>query len=93
MDPNAKRYNDFVNAYKNVYPDLKKAVQLEKTQKLCNGVKNDLNKFEETLADLQRKMHRIESNLLSLWSNMKLKPTKEPSKQREILFQTPPSSS
>ena len=57
MDPNTKRYNDFVNTYKKAYPDVKKVVQLEKAQKLCNGVKNDLTTFEETLADLQKKMH------------------------------------
>ena len=41
-----------MNTYKKDYPDLKKAVQLEEAQKLCNGVKNDLTTFEETLADL-----------------------------------------
>ena len=38
-----------MNAYKKGYPDLKKAVQLEKAQKLWNYVKNDLTKFEETV--------------------------------------------
>ena len=80
MDPNTKRYNDFVNAYKKAYPDLKKAVPLEKAQKLRIDVKNDVRKFEETFADLQKKTHRIESDQLSLWSNMKPKPTKEPSR-------------
>ena len=46
-----------MNTYKKAYPDVKKVVQLEKAQKLCNGVKNDLTTFEETLADLQKKMH------------------------------------
>ena len=45
-----------MNTYKKDYPDLKKAVQLEEAQKLCNGVKNDLTTFEETLADLLKKM-------------------------------------
>ena len=58
MDPNTKRYNDFVNAYKRPV----KLVQLEKAQKLWNDVKNDLNKFEETSADLQKKNHRRESS-------------------------------
>ena len=57
IDPNTKRYNDFVNAYKIAYPDLKKVVQLEKAQKVWNDVKNDLTKFEETSADLQKKMY------------------------------------
>ena len=46
MYPIIKRHNDFVNAYKKAYPDLKKAVQLEKTQKPWDYVKNDLTKFE-----------------------------------------------
>ena len=37
-----------MNVYKNAYPDLEKAVQLEKEQKLWS----DLTKFEETVADL-----------------------------------------
>ena len=73
MDPSTKRYNDFVNAYKKAYPDLKKAVQLEKALKLWNDVENDLTKFEETLADLQKKRHRRESKQLSFWSNLKPK--------------------
>ena len=39
MDPNTKRHNDFLNAYRKAYPDLKKAVQLEKAQKLWNDIK------------------------------------------------------
>ena len=92
MDPNTKRYNDFVHAYKKACPDLKKTVQLEKAQKLWNDVKNDLTKFEETLADLQKKTYCRESNQLSFWSNTKPKTTKEPSKQPETLVETPPSS-
>ena len=65
MDPSTKRFNDFVNAYKKAYPDLKKAVQLEKALKLWNDVENDLTKFEETLADLQKKRYRRESKQLS----------------------------
>ena len=93
MDPNTERYNDFVNAYKKAYLDLKKTVQLEKAQKLWNDVKNDLTKFEETLTDLQKKTHCRESKQLSFWSNMKPNPTEEPSKQLETLVETPPSSS
>ena len=57
IDPNTKRCNDFVNAYKKAYPDLKKVVQLEKAQKVWNDVKNDLTKFEEISADLQKKTY------------------------------------
>ena len=70
---------------KKAYPDLKKAVQLEKVQKLKNEVKNDSTKFEETLSSMQKKTHCRESKQLSFWSNMKPKPTKEPSKQPKIL--------
>ena len=38
MSPNTKWCNDFVNVYKKACPDLKKAVQLEKAQKLWNDV-------------------------------------------------------
>ena len=47
-----------MNAYKKAYSHLKKAVQLERVQKLWNDVKNDSTKFEETLVDLQKKMQR-----------------------------------
>ena len=40
MDPNTKRYNDFVHAYKKAHPDLQKSVQVDKAQAL-NDVKND----------------------------------------------------
>ena len=46
-------------------PDLRKAVQLEKAQKLWNDVKIGLTKFEETLANLQKKTHLRESEQLS----------------------------
>ena len=36
MYSNTKRHNDFVNAYKKAYPDLKKVVQLEKEIKNKN---------------------------------------------------------
>ena len=55
---------------KKAYPDLKKAVQLEKAHQLWNDVKNDLTKSEEALAYLQKKTHRRESKQLSFWSNM-----------------------
>ena len=44
MIPNTKRHNDFVNADRKVYPDLKKTMQLDKAQKLFNDVKNNLTK-------------------------------------------------
>ena len=40
INPNTERYNDFLNAYKKAFPDLEKAVQPEKAQKLWNDVKN-----------------------------------------------------
>ena len=49
-----------MNAYKKAYPDLKKVVQLEKAQKVWNDVKNDLTKFEEISADLQKKTYHWE---------------------------------
>ena len=47
MDPNTKRYNDLVSAYKKTYPDLKTALQVQKVH-----VKNDSKKYEDTLVDL-----------------------------------------
>lgn len=41
MDPNTKRNNKFKNAYKKANPNLKKAVLLEKAQKLWNNINND----------------------------------------------------
>ena len=93
MDPNTKRYSEFVNAYKNVYPDLKKAVQLEKTQKLWSYIKNHSTKFEETLVDLQLRTREKESKQLSFWSNLKSKPIKAPTNQLENFVDTPQSSS
>ena len=45
MDPNTKRYNDLVSAYKKAYPDLKTALQEQKAQILWNDVKNDSKKY------------------------------------------------
>ena len=70
---NTKRFSEFVNAYKKAYSHLKKAVQLERVQKLWNDVKNGSTKFEETLVDLQKKMQRKKSKKLSLWSSLKSK--------------------
>ena len=44
MIPNTKRHNDFVNANRKVYPDRKKTMQLDKSQKLFKDVKNNLTK-------------------------------------------------
>ena len=45
MDPNKKRYNKLVNAYKNAYPDIKSSLKLQKTQTLWNVVKSDEKKY------------------------------------------------
>ena len=55
MDPNTKRYNDLVSAYKKAYPDLKTALQVQKAQILWNDVKNDSKKYEDTLVDFRRR--------------------------------------
>ena len=65
MDPNTKRYNDLVSAYKKTYPDLKTALQVLKVH-----VKNDSKKFEDTLVDLQKKIQRKQ---LLFWSNLQSK--------------------
>ena len=52
MDPNTKRYNDLVSAYKKAYSDLKTALQVQKPQILWNNVKNDSEKYEDTLVVL-----------------------------------------
>ena len=44
MIPNTKRHNDFVNANRKVYPDRKKTMQIDKSQKLFKDVKNNLTK-------------------------------------------------
>ena len=41
MDPNTKRSNDLVSAYKKAYPDPKTALQVQKAQIFWNDVKND----------------------------------------------------
>ena len=41
MDPNTKRLNDLVSAYKKAYPDLKTVLQVQKAHILWNDVKND----------------------------------------------------
>ena len=56
MDPNTKRYNDLVSAYKKAYSDLKTALQVLKPQILWNDVKNDSEKYEDTLVVLQKKI-------------------------------------
>ena len=56
-----------MNVYKNAYPDLEKAVQLEKEQKLWS----DLTKFEEIVADLFKWWRNSggEEGLLKWWRN------------------------
>ena len=78
MDPNTKRYNDLVSAYKKTYPDLKTALQVQKAQILWNDVKNDSKKYEDTLVDLQKKIQRRQSKQLSFWSNLQSKPVEYP---------------
>ena len=73
MDPNTKRYNDLVSAYKKTYPDLKTALQVQKVH-----VKNDSKKYEDTLVDLQKKIQRRQSKQLSFWSNLQSKPAEHP---------------
>ena len=41
MDPNTKRHDDLVSAYKKAYPDLKTVLQVQKAQILWNDIKND----------------------------------------------------
>ena len=48
MDPNTKKVQWFCEYLQKGLSWQKKVVQLEKAQKLCNGVKNDLTTFEET---------------------------------------------
>ena len=78
MDPNTKRYNDLVSAYKKAYHDLKNALQVQKAQILWNDVKNDSKKYEDTLVDLQKKIQRRQSKQLSFWSNLQSKPVEHP---------------
>ena len=78
MDPNTKKYNDVVSAYKKAYPDLKTALQVQKTQILWNHVKNDSKKYEDTLVDLQKKIQRRQCKQLSFWSNLQSKPVEHP---------------
>ena len=73
MDPNTKRYNDLVSAYKKAYPDLKTALQVQKAQILWNDVKNDSKKYEDTLVDLQKKIQGKQSKQLLFWSNLQSK--------------------
>ena len=68
MDPNTKRYNDLVSAYKKTYPDLKTALQVQKVH-----VKNDSKKYEDTLVDLQKKIQGKQSKQLLFWSNLQSK--------------------
>lgn len=76
MDTNSKRYNNLVTAYKKAYPDVKKALQFERAQKLWNNIKNDSKKYEETLVELQMKRQRRENKQLSFWSSLKQKAAK-----------------
>ena len=78
MDPNTKRYNDLISAYKKAYPDLKIALQVQKAQILRNDVKNDSKKYEDTLVDLQKKIQCRQSKQLSFWSNLQSKPVEHP---------------
>ena len=91
MDPNTKRYNDLVSAYKKAYPDLKTALQVQKAQILWDDVKNDSKKYEDTLVDLQKNIQRKQSKQLLFWSNLqsklvehrKVPAAKSPSCQKE----------
>ena len=78
MDPNTKRYNDLVSAYKKAYPDLKTALQLQKAQILWNDIKNDSKKYEDMLVDVQKKIQCRQSKQLSFWSNFQSKPVEHP---------------
>ena len=78
MDPNRKRYNDLVSAYKKTCPDLKNALQVQKAQILWNDVKNDSKKYEDTLVDLQKKIQRRQSKQLSFQSNLQSKAVEHP---------------
>ena len=78
MDPNTKRYNDLVSAYKKAYPDLKTALQLQKAQILWNDIKNDSKKYEVMLVDVQKKIQCRQSKQLSFWSNFQSKPVEHP---------------
>ena len=70
MDPNTKRYNDLVSAYKKAYPDLKTTLQVQKAQIFWNDVKNDSKKYRDTSVNLQKKIQRRQSKQLSFWSNL-----------------------
>ena len=74
MDPNTKRYNDLVSAYKKTYPELKTALQVQKAQILQNDIKNGSKKYEDKLVDLQRKIQHRQSKQLLFWSNLQSKP-------------------
>ena len=78
MDPNTKRYDDLVSAYKKAYPGLKTALQVQKAHILWNDVKNDSTKYVDTLVDLQKKIQLRQSKQLSFWSNLRSKPVEHP---------------
>ena len=91
MDPNTKRYNDLVSAYKKAYPDPKIELHVQKAQIFWSDVKNDSKKYEDTLVDLQKNIQRKQSKQLLFWSNLqsklvehrKVPAAKSPSCQKE----------
>ena len=78
VDPNTKRYDDLVSAYKKAYPDLKIELHVQKAQIFWKDVKNDSKKYENTLVDLQKNIQRRQSKQLSFWSNLQSKLVEHP---------------
>ena len=72
-----KRYEKFIESYRNAYPQLSKEQQFRKGQELWKKVKNDAEEYGKTLMELKAKAAGEKNKNAKVWSNFISPPTKK----------------
>ena len=72
-----KRYEKFIESYRNAYLQLSKEKLFRKGQELWKKVKNDAEEYGKTLMELKAKAAGEKNKNAKVWSNFISPPTKK----------------
>ena len=67
-------YERFLKAHADAHPLVQRQNQLRNAQKLWNSVKNDQEKYDQTMRDLKVKASQQKSKSFESWANLFKKP-------------------